>query len=104
MERNMRKRRNQIRVVIQLALVLAGSGFVPRITASPEWDHSKPGDGLFLIDFNSSGHATAVHIVKSTGNAKLDATTVGKLKRWTCQPGVYKQVYVPFAQTRQSGH
>ena len=60
----MRKRWNQVRVVIQLVLVLTSSGFMPRITASPEWDHSKPGDGLFLIDFDSNGHVTAVHVIK----------------------------------------
>ena len=100
----MRKRWKQVRVVIQLVLVLAGSGFMPRLIASPEWDHSKPADGLFVIDFDSSGHVTAVHIIKSTGNAKLDATTIGKLKQWTCKPGVYKHVRVPVTYTAQGGH
>jgi TonB family protein len=75
--------------------MVVGIALMPRTVASPEWDHSKAGDGLFLLDFDSSGHVTAVHIVKSTGKAKLDAATIAKLKRWTCRPGKYEHIYVP---------
>ena len=81
--------------MLQLVLIGAGIALMPRVIASPEWDRSKPREGLFLLDFDSSGHVTAVHIVKSTGKAKLDAATIGKLKRWTCKPGKYEHIYVP---------
>ena len=100
----MRKRWNHVRVVILLVLVLASSSFTLRVTASPEWDHSKPGDGLFVIDFDPSGHATAVHVVKSTGSAKFDATTIARLKRWTVKPGAFKHITVPVTYTSQTGH
>src|SRR4030095_13364332 len=44
-------------VGILLVMALASSALIPQVSASPEWDHSKPGDGLFLIDFDyASGH------------------------------------------------
>lgn len=95
MKLNIRKHWSRVTIAIQIVIVLSSIGLMPRATALPEWDHSKPNDGLFLIDFDSSGRATAVHVVKSTGDPHLDATTIGKLKRWTCKPGKYKHVYVP---------
>ena len=105
METDIRKHCRQVMVVLQLVLLLVSSAFPSPASASPEWDHSKPQDGLFLIDFDEvSGQVTAIHIVKSTGSAKLDASTIGKLKRWKCKPGVYKHVYVPVTITSEHQH
>jgi hypothetical protein len=96
--------RKQFRVVMRLVLILASVAFIWPVSAKPEWDHSKPEDGLFLIDFDKSGHATAVHVIKTTGDAKLDATTIGRLKRWTCKPGKYEHIYVPVIPASHNGH
>ncbi len=58
------------------------------------------GSGLFLVDFDfESGAATAVHVLKSTGNAALDATSIRKFLGWRCKPRTYRQVKVPLTYT-----
>ena len=59
------------------------------------------GSGKFLLTFGLDGNVTDVSAVTSTGSAILDQTTINTFRRWRCQPGVYKKVYVPITYTMQ---
>ena len=57
------------------------------------------GSGRFLLSFDSGGNVTDVSVVKSTGSAILDQTSMNTFRRWRCKAGVYSKVYVPITFT-----
>lgn len=68
----------------------------PRPTYPYEARRAKQtGSGRFLLEFDPSGSVTNVHLVQSTGSRLLDQVSIRTLSRRKCNPGLYKQVYVP---------
>jgi hypothetical protein len=60
------------------------------------------GKGLFLLDFNyETGRVTDVHVLQSTGSAKLDAASIRAFKLWRCKPRTYTHIKVPMTYTLQ---
>ena len=57
---------------------------------------ARTGKGLFLIDFDyETGRVTDVHVLQSTGNPTLDATSIRTFKKWKAKPHTYRHVKVP---------
>ncbi|MBA3834162.1 MAG: TonB family protein [Chthoniobacterales bacterium] len=89
-------------VVAVLVLASASASGAPTqpVSPSPRGGPSKTGHGLFLLDIDyPTGRITDVHILKSTGNPKLDATTIAKLRHWSCKPRTYTHVKIPITYT-----
>ncbi len=83
-----------------LFLALGGCAPTQPSAVSTLAGHTKTGSGLFLLDFNfASGQATGVHILKSTGSAKLDATSIKTFMKWRAKPRTYTHVKVPLTYT-----
>ena len=83
-----------------IVVIFGGCAPTQSTAASTPPGRSKTGSGLFLLDFAANGQVAAVHILKSTGSAKLDDTTIKTFKKWRAKPGV-KQVKVPVTYTLQ---
>ena len=47
---------------------------------------SEKGSGLFQIEFSTSGQATNVKVLKSTGHARLDLAAVKTFRTWRIRP------------------
>jgi TonB family protein len=86
---------------LSCALLLVGCAPTQPSMASIKAGGNGTGHGLFIIDFDyKTGQAVAVHVVRSTGSAKLDATTMATLKKWRVkQPGTVTRVKVPITYT-----
>ncbi len=82
--------------VIVLVSASAISAPTPPTSPAPRASHSTTGHGLFLLDIDyPTGRVTKVHILESTGDPKLDATTVAEFSHWSCKPRTYHQVKIP---------
>jgi len=57
------------------------------------------GSGNILLKFDTHGGVTDVGMTQSTGSKILDQISMSTLRRWRCQPGIYKQIYVPITFT-----
>ncbi len=57
------------------------------------------GSGRFLLHFDSNGAVTDVEIDRSTGSAVLDQISESTFRRWRCQPGACRAIYVPVTFT-----
>jgi len=89
------KRRYLGGIVMWLSLA---SGLAGQPTPQPALPAAGKAEALLDIDY-ASGKVTAVHIVKSTGSAKLDATTIRSFMRWRCRPYTYHHIRVPITYT-----
>lgn len=70
--------------------------------ASPQPIRSATGKGLFLLDVDyETGRITAVHVLESTGNAKIDAASIAKFKKWKAKPHTYRHIKVPLTYTSE---
>jgi TonB family protein len=73
--------------------------------ASPQPARPATGKGFFLLDVDfETGRITDVHVLKSTGSAKIDATSIAKFKKWRAKPRTCRHIKVPFTYTSESGH
>jgi len=70
----------------------------PKASASQS-PHDQRTSGIFDIYFDSSGRATDVRVIKSTGSELLDNTSVRTLRRWHRKPGKVGRVRVPITYT-----
>lgn len=85
-------------LILCLSLLSAQAGSAT--DSSPQPKLPANGKAEALIDFDyGSGKVTAVHIVKSTGVAKLDKSMVQEFMRWRCRPHTYTRVKVPVTFT-----
>src|SRR4051794_24529243 len=53
------------------------------------------GTALLDVDYDS-GRVTAVHLVQSTGDPKMDAAMISSLSKWSMKPHRVRHVKVPF--------
>lgn len=53
------------------------------------------GSGLYELQINKAGKATAVTIVKSSKSAVLDQAARSAFLKWRFKPGIFKSVRVP---------
>ena len=93
--------RKVLRVAI-FALIVSACATGPRPETSPTPKPIGKGKGLFLLDFDyETGRVTDVHVLESTGSAKLDDASIRTFKRWRCKPHTYKHVKVPITYNLQ---
>lgn len=85
-----------ISALLFLAFYGPAAAKAPKPSPSPQ--RTVTGSGLFLVDFDDFGNVTKVHVLKSTGDATLDATTIKTFYRWHGKRGV-KRVKVPLTYT-----
>jgi len=84
--------------IVPFAVGVCGAAPQPDATATPT--PAKAGKGLFLVDFDyETGRVTDVHVLQSTGNATLDATSIRTFKKWKAKPRTYRHVKVPITYT-----
>jgi TonB family protein len=84
-----------LRVVV-VSFTVAACAAGPHPEASPKRLPPLTGKGLFMLDFDyETGRVTDVHVLESTGNATLDATTIRTFKGWRCKAHTYRHVKVP---------
>jgi TonB family protein len=58
------------------------------------------GTGIFRMTLDlKTGAVTRVTMVKSTGFATLDRSTIGAFRRWRWQPGKWKEIEMPIRFT-----
>jgi hypothetical protein len=85
-------------VIFALVAVVCTAAPQPNATSTPT--AAKTGKGLFLLDFDyETGRVTDVHVLQSTGNPKLDATTIRTFRKWKAKPRTYRHVKVPINYT-----
>jgi TonB family protein len=81
---------------------IAGCVQPQRMPPAMGYPASGTAEALLDVDYES-GRITAVHILKSTGNAKLDAATIRRLSQWRTRPRTYKHIKVPITFNVKTG-
>jgi hypothetical protein len=85
-------------VSFAFAVAVCAASPHPDATTTPTL--AKTGKGLFLLDFDyETGRVTDVHVLQSTGNPTLDATSIRTFKKWKAKPHTYRHVKVPITYT-----
>lgn len=82
------------------AVVAAACAASPHPDATATPTAAKTDKGLFLLDFDyETGRVMDVHVLQSTGNPTLDATSIRAFKKWKAKPRTYRHVKVPITYT-----
>jgi TonB family protein len=85
-------------VIFAFAAAVCAAAPQPDATATPT--PAKTGKGVFLLDLDyETGRVTDVHVLQSTGNPTLDATSIRTFKKWKAKPRTYRHVKVPITYT-----
>src|SRR5712691_2020124 len=90
---------HRVSVRLVLCLLAVGLGACPQPQRPPTimgYPASGTAEAMLDIDYES-GRVTAVHMLKSTGNANFDAQTIRRLSQWRVRPRKYRHIRVPIA-------